>query len=129
LITSTRKYYPNECGFTPEFLARMYYFQLRRESQFQSYASSGAGAVGPCQFIEKTARDYGVNDRHDYRQCIPGMARMMKDLIQKYDCKLDYALAGYNWGSGNIAKYGFEQQPSETRVYIQDVLGPAYGYT
>jgi hypothetical protein len=47
--------------------------------------------------------------------------------LKQYGGNLPMALAGYNWGSGNLAKHGFGAAPPETRNYIDQItrnIGP-----
>ena len=70
---------------------------------------------------------YGVNNPNDLYQSAQGTARYMADLINQYGGDVPMALAGYNWGSGNMAKAGVMSQfqlgraPAETQDYIKKV--------
>jgi hypothetical protein len=82
---------------------------------------SPKGAEGHFQFMPGTARQYGVADPGDLLQSATGAARMYADLLKQYGGDLPRALAGYNWGQGNMARKGFEAAPAETRNYIAKV--------
>ncbi|MET3390634.1 hypothetical protein ABIC33_001257 [Variovorax sp. 1140] len=82
---------------------------------------SPKGAEGHFQFMPATAQQYGVADPGDLVQSATGAARMFGDLLRQYGGDLPRALAGYNWGQGNMARQGFEAAPAETRNYIQKV--------
>jgi len=82
---------------------------------------SPKGAEGHFQFMPATAQQYGVADPSDLRQSAVGAARMYADLLKQYGGDLPRALAGYNWGQGNMARKGFEAAPAETRNYIAKV--------
>lgn len=84
---------------------------------------SPKGAKGHFGFMDPTAKAYGVKDPMDFGQSSSGAARMMRDLLQQYGGDLSKALAGYNWGSGNIQKFGMANMPPETRNYIDKVGG------
>ncbi|MES2048852.1 MAG: transglycosylase SLT domain-containing protein [Pseudomonadota bacterium] len=92
----------------------------KQESGGDVNAVSPKGAIGPFQFMPKTAEQYGIKDARDEGQSAEGAARMYSDLLRKYG-SVDKALAGYNWGQGNLDKYGMDKAPKETRDYIQKI--------
>lgn len=76
-----------------------------------------------------TAKGYGI-DPYNVNQAADAAAKMLSGLIAKYNGDLAKALAGYNWGGGNIdkavKKYGnnwLSHAPTETQKYIQKILG------
>lgn len=77
-------------------------------------------AKGPFQFIDDTAKAYGVN-QFDEESSAAGAAKMFSDLSRQYGGDVPKMLAGYNWGSGNMQKHGMENMPAETRNYINKV--------
>lgn len=88
---------------------------------------SRAGAKGDFQFMDKTAAQYGVLDSNDFGQSAMGAARMYRDLLKQYKGNLPMALAGYNWGSGNLAAGGMGNLPAETQGYIRNIMGSMRG--
>jgi len=50
-----------------------------------------------------------------------GGSKYLKQLLDKYDGDLDHALAAYNWGQGNVDRYGLEKMPEETRNYLAKI--------
>lgn len=95
---------------------------MRAESGGNPNAVSPKGALGAFQFMPQTAKAYGINPL-DPEQAAIGAARMYGDLSKQYGGDIDKMLAGYNWGSGNLAKFGMEKAPQETRDYIDRVKG------
>ncbi|HDT0999821.1 TPA: lytic transglycosylase domain-containing protein [Klebsiella pneumoniae subsp. pneumoniae] len=94
------------------------------ESRGDQFAISGAGAQGLFQFMPGTARDMGLrgNDVFDPVKSAEAAARYLSMLLQKNGGDLNKALASYNWGIGNVQKYGMALMPQETRQYIPKVL-------
>lgn len=94
------------------------------ESNGNQFAVSGAGAQGMFQFMPGTARDMGLrgNDVFDPMKAAEAAARYLSMLLQKNGGDLGKALASYNWGIGNVQKYGMALMPQETRNYIPRVL-------
>ena len=103
------------------------------ESGGDQFAVSGAGAQGMFQFMPGTARDMGLrgNDVFDPIKSAEAAARYLSMLLQKNGGDLGKALASYNWGIGNVQKYGMALMPQETRQYIPKVLSnmPGSGAT
>ena len=103
------------------------------ESGGNQFAISGAGAQGLFQFMPGTARDMGLrgNDVFDPIKSAEAAARYLSMLLQKSGGDLGKALASYNWGIGNVQKYGMALMPQETRQYIPKVLSnmPGAGAT
>lgn len=103
------------------------------ESRGDQFAISGAGAQGLFQFMPGTARDMGLrgNDVFDPLKSAEAAARYLSMLLQKNGGDLNKALASYNWGIGNVQKYGMALMPQETRQYIPKVLSnmPGAGAT
>ena len=96
----------------------------KAESGFQTDAVSNCGAEGVMQLMPSTAAALGVANPFDAEQNVMGGAQYLSGLLNKYgDQKL--ALAAYNAGSGNVAKYGGIPPFAETRNYVQKVLGYA----
>ncbi|EPL2205682.1 lytic transglycosylase domain-containing protein [Klebsiella pneumoniae] len=94
------------------------------ESGGDQFAVSGAGAQGLFQFMPGTARDMGLrgNDVFNPMKAAEAAARYLSMLLQKNGGDLNKTLASYNWGIGNVQKYGMALMPGETRQYIPKVL-------
>lgn len=88
---------------------------------------SGARAEGHFQFMPGTARQFGVTDPYDLTNSSEGAAKYMSQLLRKYDGNLTHALAGYNWGPGNVDKSlrnnngQLGRLPEETLGYVTDI--------
>ena len=95
---------------------------IKQESKFNPNAKSSKGAMGLMQLMPKTAEAYGVTDAYNPEQNIEAGVRMLSELSKRYNGDKKLILAAYNWGSGNLAKNGYEKRPKETRNYIDNVL-------
>ncbi|MGN0342512.1 MAG: lytic transglycosylase domain-containing protein [Roseburia sp.] len=95
----------------------------KQESNFRADATSAAGAMGIMQLMPATAEALGCENPYDARENIMAGAKYISQLLQKYDGDTSLALAAYNAGSGNVAKYGGIPPFAETQNYVQKVLG------
>lgn len=93
---------------------------MRTESAGNPQAVSPAGAQGAFQFMPATARQYGI-DPTNPQQSASAAAQMMSELLSRYGGDIDKALAGYNWGMGNVERKGMENRPAETIAHAQRV--------
>lgn len=93
----------------------------KAESGFDADAVSSAGAMGVMQLMPATAKSLGVEDAFDARSNIMGGARYISEKLKKYDGNIELALAAYNAGSGNVAKYGGVPPFKETQNYIRRI--------
>jgi len=93
---------------------------MKKESSFNPYKPSPAGAIGPMQLMPGTAKELGVNPYNLYENIEGGckyLAQMNKTF--KGDSKL--AFAGYNAGGGAVKKYGGVPPYKETQDYVAKV--------
>lgn len=93
------------------------------ESGFDAGAVSYCGAMGIMQLMPSTAEAYGVEDPFDAEQNIRGGAKVLAYLLDDYNGNVSLALAGYNAGCGNVAKYGGVPPFEETINYINKING------
>jgi hypothetical protein len=117
-------------GVDPAIMA----WQLDKESKGNPNAQNnndiavtGSPSIGIAQFQPGTAKRYNIDPR-DPVQSIQGQAAYMSDLLKRYGGDYQKALAGYNWGEGNvdkaIKKYGdtwFQHAPASTRDYVTTI--------
>lgn len=89
-------------------------------------AKSKAGAYGPMQLMEATAKDLGVNRKDPYENILGGATYLKQQLDTFKDPQL--ALAAYNAGPGAVkkalaSKHGIAALPHETRGYMKYAEG------
>lgn len=104
-------------GLNPE----LFRAQIQQESSFDPKARSKVGAMGLGQLMPGTARDLGVTDPFDPEQNLEGSAKYMRQLIDRYGGDERKALAAYNWGMGNVDKFGLSMLPKETQGYLRSI--------
>ncbi len=95
---------------------------IEHESHFQVRATSPKGARGLMQLMPGTASRFGVRRPYDPAENIFGGAQYLKELLKRFDGRLDLVLAGYNAGEGAVMKYGGNVPPyRETREYVKRI--------
>lgn len=75
------------------------------ESRYRINVVSPKGARGPMQFMPRTAARYGLRDPHDPEQAIDAAARYFRDLLRKFEGRVDLAVAAYNAGEGAVISF------------------------
>lgn len=104
----------------PMLLARLLYQESRfRPDIISGAVKSSAGAIGIAQFMPATARDLGVNP-YNPTDSIFAAAKYLRSLYNQTG-SWTLALAAYNWGIGNVLKYGIASAPVETQNYIAQI--------
>jgi len=92
------------------------------ESGNDASAVSSCGAQGVMQLMPSTAASLGVQDPLNAEQNIMGGAKYLSQMLTRYNGNPQLALAAYNAGSGNVAKYGGIPPFKETQTYIARVM-------
>ena len=99
----------------------------KQESGGNPNAVSSKGAQGAFQFMPDTFAQYGnggnIWNEKDSRDAA---SRLLQHLLLKYKGNIQKALAGYNWGEGNVDKLGsnfnIANLPLETQDYISKII-------
>jgi soluble lytic murein transglycosylase-like protein len=99
---------------------------IRQESGFNPLAVSHKGAQGLMQLMPETARRLGVQDVFDPAENVLGGAKLLRQLMDRYEGDLDLALAAYNAGEAAMERYGGLPPYRETEDYV-DRITQAYG--
>ena len=95
---------------------------MEQESHFNTYAVSPKGARGLMQLMPGTAARFGVRRPHDAAQNISGGTRYLRELLNRFNNRVDLVLASYNAGEGAVAKFGNRVPPyRETRNYVKKI--------
>ena len=100
----------------PELVAAM----VHTESDFRPGLVSHKTAQGLMQIVPATAELLGVDDPFDPEKNIAAGTRYFRYLLDRFDDET-MALAAYNAGEGNVARYGGIPPFAETRDYISKV--------
>jgi soluble lytic murein transglycosylase-like protein len=97
---------------------------MEQESHFNAGAVSPVGARGLMQLMPGTAARFGVRHVHDPAQNIAGGTRFLKQLLGRFNGRVELVLASYNAGEGAVMKYGNRVPPyRETRNYVRRISG------
>lgn len=135
IVESARRY-----GIDPRILRSVCF----TESRFRLDVVSPKGARGLMQFMPETAARYGLKNPYDPRAAIDAAAHYLRDLLIRFDGRLDLALAAYNAGEGTVESFktgrplrlasgkiinarglitGGLPPYSETRTYVNSIIG------
>lgn len=105
-------------GFDPAFLLSIAKAETRLG---ELNRVSSAGAKGVFQFMDGTAKRFGVRDPWNLEQATNGAIKYL-GLLKGQFKSVGLAAAGYNAGEGNVQKYGGVPPFKETQTYVKRVL-------
>jgi hypothetical protein len=95
---------------------------IEQESHFNSRIVSPKGAQGLMQLMPGTAARFGVRRPYDPAQNVSGGTRYLRELLNRFNNRVDLVLAGYNAGEGAVMKFGRKVPPyEETRNYVKRI--------
>ena len=108
----------NKYGVDPYLI----FLVMEQESHFNTHAVSPKGARGLMQLMPGTGRRFGVRRPHDAAQNISGGTRYLRELLNRFNNRVDLVLASYNAGEGAVIKFGHRVPPyRETRNYVKKI--------
>jgi hypothetical protein len=96
---------------------------IDQESGFHPCATSSRGAKGLMQLMPETASQFSVRDAFDPRENVEAGAKLLKQLLDRYNGDLSQALAAYNAGPARVDQSGGIPDIPETRDYVESILG------
>jgi soluble lytic murein transglycosylase-like protein len=95
---------------------------MEQESHFNPRVVSPKGARGLMQLMPGTGARFGVRRPFDPAQNISGGTRYLRQLLDRFDGRVDLVLASYNAGEGAVLKFGHRVPPyKETRNYVKKI--------
>ena len=95
---------------------------MQVESGYNRRALSNKGAIGLMQLMPGTAELLAVADPWDVSQNVRGGVKYLKRLMDRFEGKLEYALAGYNAGPNAVERHGGVPPYPETETYVRRIL-------
>lgn len=105
-------------------------WQVESSSRFNP-PDSPKGAVGPFQLMPRTA-SYYHSDPHSFVDSAGAFGYIIQDIEKRNHFSLAQALAGYNWGEGNLSALlkslkspdsWLQYVPAETHDYVGKIAG------
>lgn len=112
ILTSAQKY-----GVNPALVRAV----AIAESDMDQSALSPVGAIGVMQLMPETAAAIGVNP-YDESQNIEGGTIYLRQMLDKFNGNVPYALAAYNAGPDAVQRYGGIPPYSETQNYVGRIM-------
>jgi hypothetical protein len=113
LIAAAAKKY----GLDPQLLSAV----AAAESNFDPRAISRKNAQGVMQLLPQTSARLEVLDPFDPAQSIDAGARYLKELLDRFNGNVKYALAAYNAGPERVMQYGGVPPYRETQDYVTKI--------
>jgi len=95
---------------------------MEQESHFNARVVSPKGARGLMQLMPGTGARFGVRRPFDPAQNVAGGTRYLRQLLDRFNGRVDLVLASYNAGEGAVIRFGHRVPPyRETRNYVKKI--------
>ena len=112
-------------GLNPYLVAAL----IRQESTFNPRVRSRAGARGLMQIMPATGRNLARQERRKYNLAelynpesnILYGTRYLKEVLERFNGRVDYALAGYNAGPHRVKGWTGMDMTIDPEVFIEDI--------
>ena len=119
------EHYARARGLNPYLVAAL----IRQESTFNPRVRSRAGARGLMQIIPATGRQlarqerrkYATRDLYNPEINIRYGTRYLKDVLARFNGRVDYALAGYNAGPHRVKRWTGMDMSIDPEIFIEDI--------
>jgi soluble lytic murein transglycosylase-like protein len=95
----------------------------RQESGFHACAVSPKGAQGLMQLMPATQAQLEVRDPFNPQESLSAGAKLLKQLLDRYQGDLALALSAYNAGMTRVDRSLSVPEIPETKDYVTDILG------
>jgi soluble lytic murein transglycosylase-like protein len=95
----------------------------RQESGFHACAVSPKGAQGLMQLMPSTQAQLEVRDPFNPQESLSAGAKLLKQLLDRYQGDLALALSAYNAGMTRVDRTLSIPEIPETKDYVTDILG------
>jgi hypothetical protein len=95
---------------------------IQAESGYNQRALSNKGAMGLMQLMPMTAKLLRVSDPWDAEENVRGGTAYLRQLLDRFQGRLEWAVAAYNAGPGAVERHRGIPPYRETREYVRRVL-------
>jgi len=95
---------------------------VRKESGYDTCATSIKGAQGLMQLMPSVQTQFGVTNPYDPEQNVAAGTQLLKQLLDQYGGDLARALGAYNAGPARVDQFGGVPPFAETTHYVDSIL-------